>query len=140
VGKGLNLTSDPNLRAIGGASSGGICAFTVAWNRPDAFRRVLSFIGSYTNLRGGEIYPSLIRRTEPKPLRVFLQDGSRDLNPFAGNWWIANQDMASAFEYAGYETTFVTGDQGHNGTHGSAVFPDAVSRPPTSPWTRRRTA
>jgi gluconolactonase len=126
VGRGLNLTSDPNLRGIGGASSGGICAFTVAWNRPDAFRRVLSFIGSFTNLRGGEIYPSLIRKTEPKPLRVFLQDGSRDLNLYAGNWWIANQDMASALEYAGYETTFVAGDQGHNAIHGSAVLPDAL--------------
>ena len=126
VEKDLNLTADPNLRAIGGSSSGGICAFTVAWNRPDAFRRVLSFIGSYTNLRGGEAYPSLIRKTEPKPLRVFLQDGSRDLNLYAGSWWIANQDMASALEYAGYDTSFVTGDQGHNHVHGSAVLPDAL--------------
>ena len=126
VGQELNLTSDPNLRGIGGSSSGGICAFTVAWNRPEAFRRVLSFIGSYTNLRGGEIYSSLVRKTEPKPLRVFLQDGSRDLNLYAGNWWIANQDMASALEYAGYDATFVTGDQGHNAVHGSAVLPDAL--------------
>jgi gluconolactonase len=126
VGRGLNLTSDPSLRGIGGSSSGGICAFTVAWNRPDAFRRVLSFIGSYTNLRGGEIYSSLVRKTEPKPLRVFLQDGSRDLNLYAGNWWLANQDLASALDFAGYDATFVTGDQGHNGIHGSAVLPDAL--------------
>ena len=98
----------------------------MAWQRPDAFRRVLTFIGSYTNLRGGDVYPSLIRKTEPKPIRVFLQDGSSDLNIYAGNWWIANQDMASALEYAGYETRFVTGDQGHNAVHGSAVFPDAL--------------
>jgi gluconolactonase len=126
VGRELSLTDDPNLRAIGGSSSGAICAFTVAWNRPDAFRRVLSFIGSYTNLRGGEIYPSLIRKTEPKPLRVFLQDGRRDLNLYAGDWWIANQDMTSALQYAGYDTAFVTGDQGHNSVHGSAVLPDAL--------------
>jgi gluconolactonase len=126
VGKGLSLTSDPNLRAIGGVSSGGICAFTVAWERPDAFRRVLSFIGSYTSLRGGNVYPSLIRKTEPKPLRVFLEDGSGDLDLYAGSWWIANQDMARALEYAGYESAFVTGDQGHNAVHGSAVFPDAL--------------
>jgi len=126
VGKDLNLTTDPNLRAIGGSSSGGICSFTVAWNHPDAFRRVLSFIGSYVNLRGGEIYSSLIRKTEPKPIRVFLQDGRRDLNLYAGSWWIANQDMASALQYAGYDTTFVSGDQAHNSIHGSAILPDAL--------------
>jgi gluconolactonase len=85
VGKGFNLTGDPNLRAIGGSSSGGICAFTVAWNRPDAFRRVLSFIGSYTGLRAGDTYPTLVRKTEPRPIRVFLQDGSRDLNIAVGD-------------------------------------------------------
>jgi gluconolactonase len=126
VGKDVRITSDPNLRAIGGSSSGAICAFTVAWNRPDAFRRVLSFIGSYTSLRGGEVYPSLIRKTEPRPLRVFLQDGSRDLDLYAGSWWIANQDMASALDYAGYEHRFVTGDRGHDAVHGSAILPDAL--------------
>ncbi len=126
VAKTHTLTSDPNLRAIAGSSSGGIAAFTVAWNRPDAFRRVLSFIGSYTNLRGGNIYASLVRKTEPKPIRVFLQDGSRDLNLYSGNWWVANQDLASALEYAGYDSTFVTGDQGHNNIHGSAILPDAL--------------
>jgi gluconolactonase len=126
VGKDLSLTDDPNLRAIGGSSSGASCAFTVAWNRPDAFRRVLSFIGSYTSLRGAAVYPSLIRKTEPLPLRVFLEDGRRDLNLYAGAWWIANQDMASALLYAGYDATFVTGDQGHNSVHGSAILPDAL--------------
>ncbi|MBZ5593982.1 MAG: SMP-30/gluconolactonase/LRE family protein [Acidobacteriia bacterium] len=126
VGKHYNLSTDPNDRAISGLSSGGICAFTAAWNRPDAFHRVLSFIGSYTNLRGGEIYPSLIRKTEPKPLRVFLQDGKNDLNLYAGNWYIANQDMASALEYAGYDSTFVVGTEGHNAKHGGAILPDAL--------------
>lgn len=126
VGKKYNLSADPNDRGIGGSSSGGIAAFTAAWNRPDAFRRVLSFIGSYTNLRGGHVYSSLIRKTEPKPLRVFLQDGRNDQNIYSGNWWIGNQDMASALEFAGYETTFVVGNEGHNGRHGSAILPDAL--------------
>src|SRR5690348_6884901 len=126
VGKSYSLSADPNDRAIAGSSSGGIAAFTTAWNRPDAFHRVLSFIGSFTNLRGGEIYASLIRKTEPKPLRVFLQDGKNDLNLYAGSWYIANQDVASALEYAGYESTFVIGAEGHNGKHGSAILPDAL--------------
>jgi len=126
VGKRYNLSSDPNDRAIAGASSGGICAFTVAWNRPDAFRRVLSFIGSFADLRGGDIYPALIRKTEPKPLRVFLQDGQKDLNLFAGNWYLANQSMASALEYAGYDTKFVVGTEGHNMKHGGAIMPEAL--------------
>jgi gluconolactonase len=126
VGKQYNLSSDPNDRAISGASSGAICAFTAAWNRPDAFRRVLSFIGSYTNLRGGEIYSSLIRKTEPKPLRVFVQDGDKDLNLYAGNWYIANQDISSALEYAGYDTKNAWGTEGHNSKHGAAIFPDAL--------------
>jgi gluconolactonase len=126
VGKQYKLSSDPNDRAIAGSSSGGIAAFTAAWNRPDAFHRVLSFIGSFTNLRGGEIYASLIRKTEPKPLRVFLQDGKNDLNLYAGSWYIANQDVASALEYAGYDSTFVVGTEGHNGKHGSAILPDAL--------------
>ena len=126
VGKRLNLTADPSLRAIGGSSSGGICAFTVAWNRPDAFRRVLSFIGSYTGLRAGDTYPTLIRKTEPRPIRVFLQDGSRDLDIYSGNWWVGNQAMASALEYAGYDVRFVTGDRGHDNVQGSAVLPDAL--------------
>lgn len=126
VAKRYNLSADPNDRAIGGSSSGGICAFTAAWNRPDAFRRVLSWIGSYTNLRGGDIYPNLIRKTEPKPLRVYLQDGSNDLNIYSGSWWLANQSMAAALEYAGYDARFVAGTEGHNSKHGAAVLPDAL--------------
>jgi gluconolactonase len=126
VGRSYALSADPNLRAIGGSSSGASCAFTVAWNRPDAFRRVLSFIGSYTGLRGADGYPTLIRKTEPKPLRVFLQDGSRDLDIYSGSWWVANQDVARALEYAGYDVRFVTGEGGHDGLHGSAVLPEAL--------------
>jgi sugar lactone lactonase YvrE len=103
-----------------------MAAFNAAWNRPDVFRRVVSFIGSYTNLRGGDALASLIRKTEPKPLRVFLQDGSKDLDIYAGNWFLANQEIFSALQYAGYESNFVTGNEGHNAKHGGAIFPDAL--------------
>ena len=110
VGKKYNLTTDPNGRAISGASSGGIASFVAAWERPDAFRRVLSFIGSFTDLRGGNGFPPLIRKTEPKPLRVFLQDGSNDQDIYSGSWPIGNNDVAAALKYAGYESEYVVGN------------------------------
>lgn len=125
--KGLNITTDPLGRAVAGNSSGAIAAFTVAWERPDAFRKVISHIGSYTNIRGGHVYPGLIRKTKPaKPLRIFLQDGSNDLDNLHGNWPLANQDMAAALKFAGYDHTFVFGDGGHSGRHGGAIFPDTL--------------
>lgn len=123
---GLIFSSDPNDRAIAGNSSGAIAAFTAAWQRPDGFRRVFSAIGTYVGLRGGHEYPVLIRKTEPKPIRVFLQDGSRDLNNYTGNWWIANQDMLSALQYAGYDVRHVWGEGEHNSRHAAAIFPDAL--------------
>ncbi len=93
---GLKISEDPNDRGICGASSGGICAFVAAWNRPDAFRRVCSMIGTYVGLRGGDELATLVRKTEPKPLRIFLQDGDQDLNIYAGDWWMANQTMNRA--------------------------------------------
>jgi len=120
------LSTDPNDRAIAGNSSGAIAAFAAAWNRPDAFRRVFSPIGTYVGLRGGNQLPVLIRKTEPKPLRIFLQDGRNDLNNYTGSWWIANQDMLSAFEYAGYDVRHEWGDDGHNSKHATALFPDAM--------------
>jgi gluconolactonase len=126
VGKQYKLTTDPNLRAIGGASSGAIAAFTVAWERPDAFRRVFSTIGTYVGLRGGNDYATYVRKTEPKPLRVFLQDGTNDLNIYGGNWWVANQDMLSALEFSGYQVNHVWGDGGHDSKQGSAILADAL--------------
>lgn len=122
----LTLTTDPELRAICGMSSGGICAFTAAWERPDFFRKVLSHIGSFTNIRGGHVYPALIRKTERKPLRVFLQDGANDLNNLHGDWPLANQEMASALRFAGYDHRFEFGDGAHNGKHGGAILPDSL--------------
>jgi len=126
VAKDYKLSADPNDRAIAGSSSGGIAAFTAAWERPDAFRRVLSFVGSYTNLRGGDTYAGLVRKMEPKPLRVFLQDGTNDQNIYSGSWYLANQELAKSLEYAGYDSTFVVGSEGHNSRHGAAILPDAL--------------
>ncbi|MEL6109674.1 MAG: SMP-30/gluconolactonase/LRE family protein [Planctomycetota bacterium] len=120
------ITQDPNLRGIAGSSSGAIAAFGVAWHRPDKFRRVFSTIGTYVGLRGGNEYPTLIRKTEPKPIRVFLQDGSNDLNIYGGSWWNANLTMLSALQWAGYDVKNVWGEGGHNGKHGGAILPDAM--------------
>jgi enterochelin esterase family protein len=135
VGKNLKLTDDPEGRAICGASSGGICAFTVAWERPDQFRKVVSHVGSFTSIayrpnvpgsRGGDIYPTLIRKTPPKPIRVFLQDGSNDLDNAHGNWFLANQQMAAALKFAKYDYKTEWGTEGHNGKHGGAILPDTL--------------
>ncbi len=127
VGKQYKLTDDPKMRAICGMSSGGICSFTVAWQRPEAFGKVLSQIGSFTNIRGGHVYPALIRKTKPvKPIRVFLQDGSGDLDNEHGNWPLANQEMALALKFAGYDYKFEYGTGAHNGKHGGAILPDSL--------------
>jgi sugar lactone lactonase YvrE/enterochelin esterase-like enzyme len=125
-GRPIRLSKNGNDRAIGGASSGAIAAFTAAWERPDAFSRVFSAIGTYVGLRGGHSYSTLIRKYEPKPIRVFLQDGSNDLNIYGGDWWIANQAMERSLVFAGYEVNHVWGEGGHNGRHGTAIFPDAM--------------
>ena len=169
VEKEYNITRDPNGRAICGASSGGICAFTVAWERPDQFGKVISHIGSFTNIRHGDTYPGIIRKTEtkmvpvdsdgevpdqktadgedsepeddaptekttadnlakpePKPLRVYLQDGRNDLDNEHGNWPLANQQMFAALKFKNYDVKFDFGDGGHNGKHAGSLFPDAL--------------
>ena len=127
VEKRWKLSKNPEMRALCGASSGGICSFTAAWERPEDFRKVLSTIGSFVNLRGGNVYPSLIRKTEPKPLRVFLQDSSGDLDNAYGNWPIANEQMAAALRYMGYDVRFDFAEgYGHNSDHGGSIFPDAL--------------
>ena len=128
VAKDFNLTKDPAGWAIAGASSGGIAAFTVAWERPERFHKVVSWIGSFTNIRGGYVYPALIRQTkdQPKPLRVFLQDGSSDLDNLHGNWPLANQDMAAALKFAGYDYKFEFGTGGHSPKHGGSILPDTL--------------
>jgi enterochelin esterase-like enzyme len=126
VGKQYNLRQDAAGRAICGISSGGICAFTVAWERPDLFSKVLSHVGSFTNIRGGDVYPGKIRKTPPKPIRVFLQDGAGDLDNEHGNWPLANQQMALALKFKKYDYKFEYGDGGHNGKHGGAILPESL--------------
>jgi len=128
VGKRYRISEDPNLRAIGGSSSGAICAFTVAWERTESFRKVYSTVGSFTNLRGGNVYPSWVRKTEPKPIRVAMSDTSGDIdNPF-GSWPWSNQLMASSLQYMGYDVRFDwTEGYAHNDEYGSSLFPDAMT-------------
>ena len=148
--KTYNISDDIEKRVIGGTSSGAICAFTTAWERPDAFRKVISMIGSYVSIGyqpargnqpmipGGDLYPTLIRRNPPKNIRIFLQDGSNDLdNPF-GNWFLANQQMLAAFNFANtsadrrklegprYDVKHEWGDGQHNDSHGGALLPDIL--------------
>ena len=122
----LNLSGNPVDRAICGASSGGICAFTVAWEHPEWFGKVLSHIGSFTNIRGGHVYPALIRKTLPKPIRVFLQDGENDLDNEHGNWWLSNLQMEKALKFSKYDYKFVAGQGKHSAKHGGVILPDSL--------------
>jgi enterochelin esterase-like enzyme len=131
--KTVKLRHDPESRAIAGISSGGICAWTVAWERPDEFRKVLSWVGSFTNIasgatrrEGGHNYEALIRKTPKKPIRVFLQDGANDLDNDNGNWPLANQQMAKALEFAHYDYKFVYGQGFHSNRHGRAILPESL--------------
>jgi enterochelin esterase family protein len=128
VGKTYSLTDDPRGRLIGGISSGGICALTAAWERPDAFHKVISHVGSFTDVRGGHNYPSMIRKTRghPKPIRVFLQSGEKDLNVTPGDWTLGNLQMESAFKFARYDYRFEMGSGGHSLEHGGAILPEML--------------
>ncbi len=126
VEKDYAISSDPNKRAICGISSGGICAFTAAWQRPDLFGKVISHIGSFTNIRHGDTYPGIIRKSEKKPIRIYLQDGTNDLNNVHGNWWLGNLQMDSALRFKGYDVRFDRGEGAHNGNHGGSLMPDAL--------------
>lgn len=133
VEKTTKLKHDAASRAVCGLSSGGICAFTAAWQKPDQFSKVVSWIGSFTNIangatmrEGGHNYEALIRKTPPKPIRVFLQDGANDLDNANGNWPLANQQMAKALEFAHYDYKFAFGQGTHSPSHGRAIFPDTL--------------
>lgn len=148
IAKDYNLTKDPNERAIAGTSSGAIAAFTVAWHRPDVFRKVYSGIGSYVSIGfkpneipiklGGQDYPALIRRNPIKPIKVFFHDGTNDLSNEWGDWFLANQQMISALEYANknadknntpgprYQQTHIWTDGSHNDKHSGILLPQAL--------------
>lgn len=149
VAREYNLTDDPEERAIGGTSSGAIAAFTVAWHRPDAFRKVYSSIGSFVSIGfrpdetpvqlGGQDYPALIRRAPIRPIRIYLQDGANDLSNRWGDWFLANQQMVSAMQYANknadendvagarYQLKAVWTDGAHNDRHPGALLPEALT-------------
>lgn len=122
----VRLRTDPASRAIGGRSSGGICAWTVAWERPDQFGKVWSAVGSFQNIRGGDRYPGIIRKAEKKPIRICFQDGDHDLDNQHGNWWLGNLQMEAALKFKGYDHKFIPGHGGHNSKHEAAVLPDAL--------------
>ena len=134
VAKQYNLSKNPDDRGLSGVSTGAVGAFMAAWNRPDQFHRVLSLIGTYVAMKGADALPALVRRTEPKPIRIFMQDGTADhITPaepygtnFAGSWPINNQVMYEALEFAGYDAKLVMGTDGHSTKQGGAILPDAL--------------
>jgi enterochelin esterase-like enzyme len=126
-GRAIRISPNGNDHAATGASSGGIGAFTLAWRRPDQFSRVYSVIGTFVPMRGGNDYPALIRKTEPKPFRIFLEDGSADAwNPLLGSWFASNLNMESALYFSGYDVAHAWGKHGHNGAAGSGIFADVM--------------
>ena len=126
-GQAIHLSADPNDRMIYGASSGGVCAWTAAWQRPDLFRRVFTSIGTYVGMRGADAYPTLVRKTEPKPIRIFLQDGAQDTwNPLFDNWYTQNRSMEESLSFAGYDVNHSWGTLGHEGSHAQSLFPDVL--------------
>jgi enterochelin esterase-like enzyme len=128
-GRPVRLSRDPNDRCAGGGSTGGIGAFKLAWERPDQFRRVFSSIGTFVCMRGGDRYPVLVRKTEPQPIRVFLQDGHHDQwlgGPEVGDWWMGNVTLNRALEFAGYDVRHAWGTGPHSGKHAASIFPDAM--------------
>ena len=131
--KQYNISKDPERHGIGGASSGAIAAFTVAWERPNEFRKVLSMIGSFTNLRGGHAYAEIVRKTEKKPIRIYLQDGRND-NRIGrdGNydekrdWFFQNVRLMQALGDKGYDLNYQWGIGRHSQKHGGSIFPDMM--------------
>jgi enterochelin esterase family protein len=134
--KGVRFSKDPLRRGIAGASSGGICAFNAAWQRPESFSKVFTTIGSFTNIRGviskgaekgGNLYPQMVLDSPKKNIRIFSQDGSHDLTNEFGVWPEANQKMADAWKAKGYDYKFVMGEGTHNGRHGAQLLPEALT-------------
>ena len=131
ISKKYSIVDDPNGRAICGISSGGICAFNVAWHRPSHFKKVVSHCGSFTNNspsrnQGGHLFPDIVRRTVRNDIKVFLQAGSNDADLIWGNWKLANEQMAAALKFRNYDVKFVLGQGGHSLNHGGSIFPETM--------------
>ncbi len=126
VSKKYNLTKDPEGRCIAGSSSGGICAFTVCWERPEEFHKCFTTVGSFTNIRGGDKYPKLVRDAPKKPIRMFQQDGTNDIVNQFGSWPEANKALAKVLDEKGYDHKFVVGEGVHSANHGTQIFPEVM--------------
>jgi len=126
IKKQYNISDDPKMHAIAGLSSGGICAFTAAWQRPDHFQKVMTHFGSFTNIKGGHVYPDLVRKASKKDIKVFIQDGTNDLDNIHGNWWLSNLQLEAALKFKGYEYKFEKGSGGHNGKHAGSILPESL--------------
>jgi len=126
VARSYNLSKDANDHGIAGISTGGVGAFVAAWNRPDVFRRVITWVGSFGNFRGADRLPGLIRRTEPRPIRVFMQTGRQDLVNYAGSWYLENPRVAAALEFAGNDVKIELGEDGHSNRHGASMLPETL--------------
>ncbi|HZZ80225.1 MAG TPA: alpha/beta hydrolase-fold protein [Gemmataceae bacterium] len=134
LAKDYNISMDPEQRGIGGASSGAIAAWMVAWERPNEFRKVASLIGSFTNLRGGHVYPERILKADKKPIRIFLQDGRNDNRGVSKggqydpsrDWFYQNVRLLDALTKKGYDVNYVWGIGGHSTRHGGAILPDMM--------------
>jgi len=126
IKKQYNISDDRKMHAIGGLSSGGIASFTAAWQRPDYFSKVMSHVGSFTDIKGGNEYPNLIRKGSKKDIKVFLQDGTGDLDNIHGNWWLGNLEIEASLKFKGYEYKFDKGTGGHSGKHGGAILPESL--------------
>lgn len=125
-GRAIKLSKRPTDRMIAGSSSGGVCAFTVAFQRPEHYSRIFTTVGTYVSMRGADQIAGLVRKYEPKKLRVFLQSGTNDNNLDVGDWWISNQALQRSLEFSGYEHQYAWGEGGHNQKHGTSIFPDAI--------------
>ncbi len=122
-GRRIRLSVNPAQRCVFGLSSGGIAAFTAAWHRPDLFGKVFSGCGTFVPMRGGNELQAIVRKHEPKPLRIFLQDGYQDTwNPLFGSWYEANRQLASALEFAGYDCAFDWAEGGHSVRRATEIF------------------
>jgi enterochelin esterase family protein len=133
--KDYNISKDPDQHGIGGSSSGAIAAFTVAWERPNEFRKVLSNVGSFVNLRGGDVYPERVLASEKKPIRIFLCDGRNDNrgvrpdNPVYDqrlDWFYQNVRLMKALTEKGYDVNYTWGMNLHGQKFGGAILPDMM--------------
>ena len=132
--KEYNISKDPEQHGIGGASSGAIAAFTVAWERPNEFRKILSIVGSFTNIRGGHAYADIVAKNEKKPIRIFLQDGRNDNRALNANgtydesrdWFYQNVRLMEALTKKGYEVNYAWGMNRHGQAMGGAIMPEMM--------------